>query len=69
MAILRRSPLLILLCLGACAPAQRDGVPPATASASACVATPSTPPAATSKLRHIPDENAACPTSQGLAPR
>ena len=68
------SRLLVLLCLGACSPAQQEAAPPpapiaasGTASRTGCA--PPAPAAATSKLRHIPDENDPCANSRGLPPR
>lgn len=58
--------LLVLLCLGACAPVKQEA-PPASAASSACATPP--PATATSKLRHIPDENDPCTNSTGLPPR
>jgi len=61
------SSLLALLCLAACTPAQQDTAPHAACAPASAAA--SAPPAATSKLRHIPDENNGCHESRGLAPR
>nr|WP_315399899.1 hypothetical protein [uncultured Duganella sp.] len=65
------SPLLILLCLGACAPARQDPAPPSPSPATASAApkpgcAPAAPATATSKLRHIPDEDDPCANSRGL---
>jgi hypothetical protein len=66
--------LVILLCLSACTGARQDPAPPSppieasgTAPAARC-ALPA-PAGATSKLRHIPDEDDPCANSRGLSPR
>ena len=68
------SRLLVLLCLSACAPAKQDPAPPSPSIAASNAASshgcaPPAPATATSKLRHIPDENDPCANSRGLPPR
>ncbi len=64
---------LILLCLTACAPASQEAAPAVSAAdkgskaSPACGAAPAA--TATSKVRHIPDENDRCAESRGLPPR
>jgi hypothetical protein len=64
---------LMLLCLTACAPAKQEAAPALSAAnqaSSASVACGAAPAAtATSKVRHIPDENDPCAESRGLPPR
>ncbi|MYN30444.1 hypothetical protein [Duganella levis] len=64
---------LMLLCLTACAPAKQEAAPAVSAASqasSASVACGAAPAAtATSKVRHIPDENDPCAESRGLPPR
>lgn len=67
------SRLLFLSCLSACAPAAQETAqlsqpPAAPGAASQGCSRPATSATATSKLRHIPDEEAPCPDSRGLAP-
>lgn len=66
--------LVILLCLSACTGARQEPAPPsppiaASGTAPAARCAPPAPAGATSKLRHIPDENAPCANSRGPSPR
>ncbi|HEX7983000.1 MAG TPA: hypothetical protein VF616_05750 [Duganella sp.] len=66
------SRLLVLGCLSACAPAPQEATPPTIAASGTASRTGCAPPApatATSKLRHIPDENDPCANSRGMPPR
>jgi hypothetical protein len=69
---------LMLLCLSACAPAKQEAAPPVSAPSNgsngsnartACGAAPAATTTATSKVRHIPDENDPCAESRGLPSR
>jgi hypothetical protein len=64
---------LILLSLAACAPARQETASPVSAASkgsnasAVCGSAPAS--TATSKVRHIPDENDPCADSRGLPPR